>query len=69
MADSADTFFGVVVTLAVLTAIASGASGGTVPTTNTTGTQLDDDHIQGVRRLDPVHQHPERHALQPAAVS
>jgi hypothetical protein len=33
MADSTDTFFGVVITLAVITAIASGASGGTVPTT------------------------------------
>jgi hypothetical protein len=38
MADSADTFFGVIVTLAVLTAFAQGASGGTVSTTNTTGT-------------------------------
>jgi hypothetical protein len=38
MADSADTFFGVIVTLAVITAVATGASGGTVPTTNTTGT-------------------------------
>jgi hypothetical protein len=38
MADSADTFFGVIVTLAVITAVASGANGGTVPTTNTTGT-------------------------------
>jgi hypothetical protein len=37
MADSADTFFGVIVTLAVITAIASGAGGGTVPTTNSTG--------------------------------
>jgi hypothetical protein len=34
MADSADTFLGVVVTLAVITAIASGASGGAVPTTS-----------------------------------
>ena len=38
MADSADTFFGVIVTLAVITAVATGASGGTVPTTNSTGT-------------------------------
>ena len=36
MADSADTFLGVVITLAVITAIASGASGGTVPTTTST---------------------------------
>jgi hypothetical protein len=35
MADSADTFLGAVVTLAIITAIASGASGGTVPTTTT----------------------------------
>jgi hypothetical protein len=35
MADSTDTFFGVVISLAVITAIASGASGGTVPTTTT----------------------------------
>jgi hypothetical protein len=35
MADSVDTFFGVLVSLAVLTALASGASGGTAPTTNT----------------------------------
>jgi hypothetical protein len=33
MADSADTFLGVVVTLAIITAVASGASGGTEPTT------------------------------------
>ena len=38
MADSADTFFGVVISLAVITAIASGASGGTVPTTTISGT-------------------------------
>ena len=38
MADSADTFLGVVVTLAVITAIVSGANGGTVPTTTTTTT-------------------------------
>ena len=36
MADSADTFLGVVITLAVITAIASGANGGTVPTGGTT---------------------------------
>ena len=38
MADSADTFLGVVVTLAVITAIVSGAHGGTVPSTTTTTT-------------------------------
>jgi hypothetical protein len=38
MADSADTFLGVVVTLAVITAIASGASGGTVPPASIPGT-------------------------------
>jgi hypothetical protein len=37
MADSADTFFGVLVSLAVITAIASGANGGTVPTANNPG--------------------------------
>lgn len=36
MADSADTFFGVVITLAVITAIVSGANGGTVPTAGST---------------------------------
>jgi hypothetical protein len=35
MADSTDTFFGVVIGLAVITAMASAASGGTVPTTTT----------------------------------
>ena len=38
MADSADTFFGVIITLAVITAIATGANGGTVPTSSTPGT-------------------------------
>lgn len=32
MADSADTFLGLVATLAIITAVASGANGGTVPT-------------------------------------
>ena len=38
MADSADTFFGVIVTLAVITAIATGANGGTVASSKTAGT-------------------------------
>lgn len=37
MADSADTFLGVVITLAVITAIASGASGGTLANPTTPG--------------------------------
>jgi hypothetical protein len=36
MADSADTFFGVIITLAVITAFASAANGGTLPTSSTT---------------------------------
>ena len=38
MADSADTFFGVIATLAVITAVATGANGGTVPAASTPGT-------------------------------
>ena len=38
MADSADTFLGVVATLAVITAIATGANGGTVPANGTSRT-------------------------------
>jgi hypothetical protein len=38
MADSADTFFGVIVTLAVITAVVQGANGGTVPTASNPGT-------------------------------
>jgi hypothetical protein len=38
MADSADTFLGVVATLAVITAIVTGANGGTVPSTGTVRT-------------------------------
>ncbi len=38
MADSADTFLGVVATLAVITILATGASGGTLPSAGTTTT-------------------------------
>jgi hypothetical protein len=37
MADSADTFLGLVATLAVITAVATGANGGTVPAAGTPG--------------------------------
>ena len=37
MADSADTFLGLVATLAVITAVVSGANGGTVPAAGTPG--------------------------------
>ena len=39
MADSADTFLGVVITLAVLTAIASGATGGAATNPTSSGTR------------------------------
>jgi hypothetical protein len=37
MADSADTFLGLVATLAVITAVATGANGGTLPASGTPG--------------------------------